>query len=230
MQQPMNSNKPLIASTNIRQFIFLASHGLRNSLTAINWSYGRLKKVEEHTEAGQMYLDQIGLNTKRLTQMLSTIFLLSRIQNEHPNISVEPCQVLKELQNAVVDEEMENSPVHIKGEEYEISTNKEVLSTLLSALLLAFYAMDPISEPHDIYITVEQLDTGLHIHFESKAYLQLLRNFNPDNLTIKSDTNQLVGGTPGLLLSLAKDISSTMGWSMNLENQGQQVEVHLQLS
>ncbi|MCA9371059.1 MAG: hypothetical protein KC680_03815 [Candidatus Peregrinibacteria bacterium] len=212
-----NERKSLIASTGLRQFMFLASHGLRNPLTAIRWSCGRLEKVEEHSEEARVYLEEIAKNTTRLTRILGAIFLLSHLQDQLQPLKYEHLVLHDMLKKSLPKEESDKSILIDGDRTLALESDAEVLHSLFSCILMGCIVAFNGYEPKPIRVQLQGQSDTVSATFLAEAPLQLLRTTPPEKLHTWQGANQLVGGTTGLLLTLSRDLAIAMGGYLKLQ-------------
>ncbi|MBI2450804.1 MAG: PAS domain S-box protein [Parcubacteria group bacterium] len=80
------------------EFIAFASHQLRTPLTAISWIAEVLLKKEKISDKGQVYLNDIRLSIRRLSELVDLFLTVSRLESGKMPIQPETFDIVKIIQ------------------------------------------------------------------------------------------------------------------------------------
>jgi K+-sensing histidine kinase KdpD len=186
------------------EFLFLASHGLLSPISAIRWGCNRLKRTDTKKLSKEQrdILDHIYGNARVLSKLFASMLLLARNEDRTYPLREEPVAIKPLLQAGARDwEELSKGTVHLKEVGMlKARTDGGILETIIQNVFTVF--AEASTEPKSLHISGVMGDDGLaEIVFESTMELPFLQSVRTiDNL---SESKPIVGGTPGLMLSLS---------------------------
>jgi signal transduction histidine kinase len=199
------------------KFLFLMSHGLRSTLSAIRWGCGRLRKTNVgQLNAEQAHLvDEIHRNAKRLSTALRSMFLLAQIEEKSYFVKRQPLFLAPLLQALI----QKGLPEHAHRmqlscpEDLQLQTDRELLETTLLDLFAVFTESNP--QPSNIFVHVTKTAEGIDINIHASVELAVLRPL-PDTRDV-SRLSQAIGDIPGLMLSLGSALGEFLDGSVDVE-------------
>jgi hypothetical protein len=191
------------------QSLFLQCQGLREPLTAIRWGASRLrnaKKWDLSAEDQKDLLDNVYDNAKLLSLIVDAMMLLAEL-DEGAKRSESHDVCIGELLKGIADEFGHPEGKHvITSPHLHVSADIHALEATIRILLAL--RSEPTQDPMNIMIHAETVGRTLRItFFASLRFPVLLESGRPSQM----------GGTTGLLLSLAKSLAASMGAAVLLE-------------
>lgn len=206
---PKNNNKTRsFSDPQIEQFIYLVSHGLRSPLTNIRWGLEMFKK----NRVGDLSQEQIDFASdlhefsRELTDILGSMIVLTHLLQDRFDLYEEDINLQKFLQQFYSHKSDE---LQKKGITYSVScpadlyvrTDKLLLGEILSNIMLSYaYATE---EPSNISMEARTEDDSIKICLQCPSvHMPILEHYGISARS--SREGEFVGGTPGLLIYLAK--------------------------
>ncbi|MFA6039014.1 MAG: histidine kinase dimerization/phospho-acceptor domain-containing protein [Candidatus Peribacteraceae bacterium] len=202
----------------IMKVLFLESHGLRSPLTAIRWACGRLRKESTGVlSKEQRYLvDHIYLNTKKLTTALESMLLLARIGERGAEKAVQELCV-KDLFDRT--RTALNPPAdvtwHIHAPHYHFTADRILLDMLLKDIFTIFLET-PAPGGRAVFIDVASANGEVSFRFRS-SFLLPVGSVDDARGDASGEGSKVIGGIPGLMLSMAQALAVHIKGSVELE-------------
>ncbi len=195
------------------EFLFLVSHGLLSPISAVRWGTSRLQRLAKDLSPEQQYLiEHIHGNAKRLATAFSSMLLLARNEDQTYTLTstVFPVQELLALY-AVGSEHPSNVKLRVACPS---DATVEGDRALLEAAFHNIFAVlqEALSEPRAVTIEVqpEEESVAINIICPLELSVQTVRSAHD------GDVRPVVGGTPGLLLSLTSSLLTYTGGSLDM--------------
>lgn len=195
-------------------YLFVASHGLRTHLSALRWAAGRLRRSAGPLTREQKHLvTEIYSHTRVLTTAINAMFILGRLEEKEYKVRPEVlslCALLQELPH-------ESAQHDVRWEvtcpdQAETFADRMILSAILSNLFIL--CIEATTEPRHVLVSVREEPGSLVARFSASWSM-------PFVTTDDSRTGgKTLGGTPGLVLSLATELAAAIGGSVFLEEVG----------
>jgi K+-sensing histidine kinase KdpD len=196
------SNQKKVPGQSV-EFLFLASHGLLSPISAIRWGANRLKRTDSKKLSKEQrdLLDHIQANARVLSKLFGSMMLLARNEDRTYELRSEPT-ALKPLLQAETKhwEKEESGTVTIECPDLiKAHTDGAMLEAVLQNIFTVFAEAGKGTKKLSIAVGLE--DGFVEIAFTGKMELPFLQSVRTiDNL---DETKPIIGGTPGLLLSLS---------------------------
>lgn len=196
--------------------LFLESHGLRTPLTAIRWACGRLRKEVSGalTPDQRMLVGHIAANAKTLTTALESMFLLAKLEERsHAHAERDVC--LPSLLESV-REKLAAPPLHLRlrSLHQHVTADQEVLETLLRDILTIFLET-PVDRERNVSVDIEAEEKSFRVTFRSSFLLPTLQM--QEKASKSGEDRRLIGGIPGLMLSMAEHLAEALGGTLELQ-------------
>ncbi len=215
---PRRTPPPQAASATARpsKFLFLASHGLLTPIAGIRWSCGRLRRTDtQHFSVEQQrLLEHIYANTRRLSTVFGSMVLLARNEDGTYASRPEKCALTDLITDEMVARESGgtlHAEMSLPGDVYVVA-DKPLLETVLQDIIACI--ADASVVPRSVNITTGTQEGRAIIRFTSMLELSFLQaRQNPGG---SDDLRLVVGGTPGLLLSLSNALAGFFGGSVDM--------------
>ncbi len=197
------------------KFLFLESHGLRSHLSALRWASGRLRKSDAAnlSKEQRRLVTEIYSHTRMLTTAMQSMLLVGRLEEQDYREKPE------ELDAALLLRSLLDSNDY-QGMEWVFSCTEKLPvrcdATLLQAILVDVLTlcMEAAQMQKKIFINAHREQQEIHIRFYAVWELPILGT-GPQSNAATSD--RLLGGTPGLMLSLASAIAAALHGTVVLE-------------
>jgi signal transduction histidine kinase len=200
----------------LMKYLFLESHGLRSPLTAIRWACGRLRKESSGSlnPEQQRLVQHIYSNTRILTAALESMLLLAKLEDQGiPYREQEVCS--QDIIDAALEKVGRSNGIRwvINAVHAHFSTDREFLEVILKDILTVF------SESSDrtdrvVFLDAEQAEDGILFSFRSALLLPSLQG----DLQETGHATKIIGGIPGLMLSLANELAKHLKGNVEMED------------
>ena len=198
------------------EFLFLASHGLLSPIAAIRWACNRLKRSDTRslTLEQQELVTHIHSNAKVLSKLFGSMLLLARNEDQTYSVRPEAISIVELLAGEAKEwEEQEGGRTSLAcAPHLKVRADSALLDVILQNLFAVF--AEASRTPRVLAIEAQQDDERVNISFTSAMELPFLQSVRTvDRL---SETRPVVGGTPGLLLSLAHSLISFLDGTLTM--------------
>jgi hypothetical protein len=195
--------------TNI---LFLAGHGLRTQLSTLRWASSRLRKSSATLTKEQRHLaEEIYDHTRILTTAMNAMLLLNRLEGREYAPRPETIDLLPVLQAAGGAQEHPSAEWTFSCEPgVAVRADRSVLDHLFACL--GVLCVQATTEPRKIFVSVQAGDRSVQLHMHARWELPLLVPGAAD----PGDAS-ILGGTPGLMLSMAREMARFLQGSVELE-------------
>ena len=211
---PKNRVLSSLTSRETMKFLFLASHGLRTPLSAIRWGCGRLRKMrKDRTPEEHHVIDQIHHNARKLTTVLGSMLTLAKLEEEAYRMKEEAILLCELIQHSADTLEFEGEPqwdIRCPGE-LTVMADRALLETIVRDLL--WLCAESTRPERATMIRAEASDGALDISFYAALELPFL---NPGASGLEDELSTVIGGTPGLLLSLTGALAKFLDGTVEL--------------
>ncbi len=205
------------------EFLFLASHGLLSPISAIRWGCNRLKRTDTKGLSKEQHdiLNHIYANARVLSKLFSSMLMLAR--NEDQTYPLHPERfILKNMLQAEARtwQDHEGGTLHLTCDpSLMVEADKGLLEAILQNLFTVF--AESSQPPRHLTITAEDNGDGfLEIVYSGTMQLSFLQSVRTiENL---DESRPIVGGTPGLLLSLSHALGGFLGAALEMHERGEE--------
>lgn len=200
------------------QMLFLVGHGLQTPLSAIRWGCSRLRKMSKGLSKEQQHvLGSIQSQAKVLSGMVNALLLVARVEDGTYDSRQQDIYLHDFLKSFGPFKEMfpgKTSRVTCP-KDFRIRTDRGVLESLLEAVSVV---IGTASDQHKgLRIQVKEEGRNFTMHFLPEIELSLLR----DASSLSGDAaGHMVGGAPGLMLSVISSLSGYLGGFIQVKNHG----------
>jgi K+-sensing histidine kinase KdpD len=207
--------EPVIVSRGMNKFIYVASHGLRSSITAIRWASNKLERTMQNktTEEEKKLLRQIHTESTKLASTLHSMLLAAKLEEGvYKGKSTAVCiyEYLSTLSTPQYTLKIDCSP------DLTIHADTEILETVLQDVLTG--CLESVTADSQLHISAQVEANSLYIHIEASLEFAFLRADSPSAMTIPYDKKEgMIGGTTGLFFSLASSILTAQNGSLHIE-------------
>jgi len=219
----MPNEKPPLSDPTIAQFLFLASHGLRSPLTNIRWGLELLGK-QKMGDLDQEQLDMIQdlhKSSKELATILKAMLLLERLARDKFEVDITNVRIADLFsdicgkQNELMGDNAVECILDIP-DDMTLSSDETLMYEILHNLVYVYvHASD---NPRKLTITGKQTEDGIILSFHSPILHLPQLNMHDATDPLKITEEHHVGGTPGLLMYLAINLSLAVRGSIEIEN------------
>jgi len=223
------------------EFVSLASHQLRTPLSSTSWYVEMLLAGDagKITKKQKEYLEEIFVSNKRMSELVSSLLNVSRLELGTFAVNVEDCDVVKTCKSVLKEMSHEIKLKKIKiSEEYDdnlnlLKTDHKLLRIIIQNLLSNSIKYTP--ESGGIHLLVEQQEKNVMIEVKDTGYgiprkdhtKVFEKLFRAENVKKKE-----IDGT-GLGLYIVKSIVDQLGgkvWFISEEDKGADFFVTLPIS
>jgi K+-sensing histidine kinase KdpD len=188
---------------------------LQSPLSAIRWGCARLKKTGGTLSAEQTRLvDGIARESKLLSRMIEALLLLARVEEMAHQPRVEDIFLRDFLVSyPPIKELFPDTEIRVLcPEDAHIETDRTLLETLFESMAVVIATAAPAGTALELQVSV---DGGQYlIEFQPAVELSFLRDFSVESA---GKDAQLVGGVPGLMLSLATSFAAFLGGKLTVQ-------------
>lgn len=213
------------AEERMRRFAADASHELRTPLAAVQGYAELLGATESLSEDGERSLDRVHEQTKRMAELVESLLLLSRLDNNQPtsdpvdvDLTRTACDLCLDFEVAAPDHSWEfvstsDDPVMVRGDENQIH---RVVQNLMSN------ARKHTSEGTQVTVTVGVSATGraqLTVHDTGEGISEDFKDKVFDRFARADSARSGAAPTTGLGLAIVKAIVEAHGGSIRVESQ-----------
>lgn len=211
-----------------RDFVANVSHELKTPIGAVSLLSEAVEEAADDPEAVRKFAGRLGVEARRLSELVGQIIDLSRLQADNPLLQAEEVDVDQVLSDAVdrcrVDAERRNVSLTIAGKHgCRVLGNERQLSVAVGNLVEnAIIYSDPgarvavaahvTAEAEDDYVEITVSDNGIGIS-SSEAQRIFERFYRVDYARSRAN-----GGT-GLGLSIVKHIAAAHGGEVSVWSQ-----------
>lgn len=210
----MFKNFSFLQSRGKLKLLFLGSHGLRSHLSALRWASSRLRKTEDNLTKEQRKLaGEIYTHTRVLTTALNSMLLIGRLEEKDYKGRSEDISLTEALQSLTQDAEYQEMEWVIScGEAIRLRCDANLLRAMLVNLFTL--SMEATQKPKKVFVNAHRENDKAYVRFYAVWELPLLAAPLAEEGPVR---NRLLGGTPGLMLSLAAELASYIGGTVELE-------------
>ncbi len=205
------------------QFLFLASHGLLSPISAIRWGAHRLKRTQAAAFSKEQndLINHIYINAKVLSKIFGSMLLLARNEDQTYTMQPERVSLHEFLKSQAKDwEEVSGRKARIVCDDHvTLSIDREMLETIFEDLFAVFSEAGPSKQ--GVKIEVQALAGRVQVAFFSPLELPFLQSVQ--TLDRKAEVRPVVGGTPGLLLSLTQSLIGFLDGGLEMQEAGNNV-------
>lgn len=195
------------------EFLFLVSHGLLSPISAIRWGTSRLERLAKNMpEEQRTIVTHLHENARRLSTAFTSMLLLAR--NDDQTYALAPAAFPLSSLLAVFTE----SNTLPKGLRLTISGPEGIRvegdRTLLETAFHNIFAVlgEACASPCTIAVEVDTDERGVAVRFTCPLDLTIQSVCAANDGAIRA----VVGGTPGLLLSLTHSLLGFTGGSVQM--------------
>jgi K+-sensing histidine kinase KdpD len=202
------------------QMLFLVGHGLQTPLSAIRWGCSRLQKMGKGTMTKEQLEVLTGIHheAKILSGMLNALLLVARVEDG----THEPKQQDIYLHDFLMSfgpfkHLFPDKAVRVScPKDLMLRTDRILLESLLEAVSVVIGSASESKK--GLVITVAHTKGDCVLSFSPDIELSFLRDLEA---TMVSDV-QIVGGTPGLMLSVIASLSNALGGTIDVLQHGKE--------
>ena len=188
------------------EFLFLASHGLLSPISAIRWGCNRLTRSDARNLSDEQrdLVSHIHRNARTLTRLFGSMLLLARNEDQTYTMRPEKLELADLLAAEKKEWELhEHGTVHLHCPPgLKAHVDSAILESVLQNLFAVF--AEGTDESRKLSIDAEEEADNVRISFTGSLELPFLQSVR--TLDRSAETRPVVGGTPGLLLSLAQSL------------------------
>jgi signal transduction histidine kinase len=208
------NNRPTSKASQGKSMVFLASHGLQTPLSAIRWGIGRLKHMSKGLSPEQAAIvDGVHGQAKLLSQMFDSLLLLAKVDEGTPWQRKKEDIYLRDF--FLTLEETKNLPPDLTlaldcADDLRLRIDRKIFDGIVHALLIV--ASTGARMPKQALPVKVEIDTDEElctITFAAPLQLSLVEDVEMG--TVDPDARMIVGGVPGLMLSVASSLSNAIG-------------------
>lgn len=200
------------------EFLFLASHGLLSPISSIRWGSNRLRRIAEDSFTGEQreLVEHIHSNAKMLTKLFGAMLLLARNEDGTYVAHPEPL-LLKDFLRHQEDEWRETNSGTVTivcPADLRCAADPGMMEMIVQNLFAVFSTAGDGNAA--LTIEAKQTDGWVEITFLGHlelAFLQGVQTVRDPSLrshaaggATTTEVKSVVGGTQGLLLSLAQSL------------------------
>ena len=202
------------------EFLFLASHGLLSPLSAIRWGCNRLKRTDTKNLSKEQLelLDHIYGNARVLSKLFGSMLLLARNEDRTYTIQSAPL-ALHPMLLSELDEwkkEANAQGVLVCKEGLSADTDSAIVEAVVQNIFTVF--AEAGRDPKELRVEAKHLGHGAEISFTGALDLPFLQSVRTlENL---DESRPIVGGTPGLLMSLSNALMGFLGGRLEMHEEG----------
>ncbi len=213
MKKPQVATQPAQERMKV---LFLESHGLRSPLTTIRWACGRLKKEAPQSLSlrQQSLVERIHGNVIMLSTALESMLLIAKVEEgQHLKRREELCigDILSRREAWGIPAALK---VHIHCPHLHFMGDRQIVETIFKDIFTIFVDYDQETSPM-VLIEISSQDGVLSCAFRSSFLLPVLHHHEASETGEGGET--MVGGIPGLMLSMAHDLAKTINGTVELE-------------
>lgn len=183
------------------RFLVLAGHGLQTPLSSIRWGVQRLRKTDTKQLSKQQkhLIDSIDGNARTLSRVLSSMLLLARNEEHTYTLGSDDIGLAGFFKQLAQEAKEEGIALAVSvPATLTLTADPHMFSTVMENLLSVF--SESASAPKKVKLSASRTGTDIHIVCETAMEFPLLSGDGTQ------DVNKLVGGTSGLMLSLAHSL------------------------
>lgn len=212
---------PPTTSGNRGQMLFLVGHGLQTPLSAIRWGCSRLKKISKRlTKEEAHVLENIQTQAKVLADMVNALLFVARTEDGTYSARLQDIYLHDFLVSfAPLKEVFPDRMVHVScPEDLLIKADRKALECLLEAVSVIMGSGS--DKKNDLTIEVQTKGRKGYVSMNFLPELEL--SFLRDASVLENGSSpQIVGGTPGLMLSVITSLCKFMGGFVHVKKQGE---------
>ncbi len=207
------------AAAKRQPMLYLASHGLQTPISAIRWGCGRLKRMAAGLPPEQRQIvEDVQEQAKLLSRMFEALLLLAKVE-DGTHISALQDIYLHDFLQTVVAASALPQDVSWKlscPDDLRLRTDRALLTALTEALLLvvAYGARGQ----RTVHVTIARHGTPQECIVTIHAPLQLAL-VEDAAIARQEDGQRIVGGVPGVMLSVAAALASALGGSLQVHDE-----------
>ncbi|MDD4319505.1 MAG: histidine kinase dimerization/phospho-acceptor domain-containing protein [Candidatus Peribacteraceae bacterium] len=197
------------------KYLFLESHGLRSPLTAIRWACGRLRKdtTGALNPVQRQLVQHVYANARKLSVALESMLLLAKIEDGMMRLQPQE-HCIKDLFDAMREKAGVPRSVRwvIESPHVHAVADRDVLEMIFKDIAAVFTEADPEREM-TVFVDVAAAPESLVVNFRSSVIFPTLSKDGG----APSETLRMVGGTQGLMLSMAQELAKHLRGTVELE-------------
>ncbi len=212
-------------STAAGQMLFLAGHGLQTPLSAIRWGCSRLGKTARKKMNAEecRLLDGIQHEARLLSGMLNALLLVAK--TEEGTFSAREQDIyLRDFLTSfspLRDLAGGKTPRIACPKDLRIRADRAVLETVFQAIVVILESSGPLTG--GVRVKVDEKDGECFVHILPPIELSFLREV-PLSVQLQ-DSPQLVGGAPGLMLSILMSLCGILRGGIDVAPEGKRTHV-----
>jgi signal transduction histidine kinase len=199
--------------------LLLAGHALHSPLSVIRWGCARLKKTPGMALSSQQQrvIDGIQQEARLLSRIIDVLLVTSRVQQQLQKMHPKEMQLQSVLAATLTPELLSGRDIAITcPAQLMVFADDAVAESLLTSLGLLLVTAATHSQP--LRLEVSQEGEVCEVRAFPPLQFSVLRD--PSLLSDDTDTGELVGGVPGLMLSLLPVLSLALGWTFDVREHG----------
>lgn len=198
------------------KFLFLASHGLLSPIAGIRWGCGRLRRTDTQnlSEEQKKLLEHVYTNAKRLSKVFGSMILLAR-NEDGTYVPREETITLSDMLETDARDRDGGAELTVTVEcdaDLAVRCDRPLLETVIQDV--ASVIGEAAAEPRTLAVRAVAEGDRVAVSFESALELSFLQSVQSGSA--KPEVRMVVGGTPGLLLSLSNALAGFMGGSVEM--------------
>ncbi len=198
------------------EFLVLASHALQTPLSGIRWGLSRLHKSEKDswTQDQKKLLSHIDADARTLSRLLQSLILVTRAADPAYVAQPESVDLAVSIAGIVGKAKEEGTTITIDvGDMPNVYVDPLLLDGILQNLLGVF--VEAQVEDKSIGVSLSAAESMVTVHFDAPLEFPLI---NSDTVVgSDSQSGQIVGGTPGLMLSMAQTLAQVLQGTVEME-------------
>ena len=212
---PKRSSAPMQPGDG-RQFLFLVSHGLLTPISGIRWACSRLRKtdMEALSDEQRRLVTNIQNNAQRLSKAFGSMVLLARNEDATYQTKIEEI-ILRDLVSVQAAEVENAQEVKLSLDcppSLSVRGDRGLLETVVQNILSV--CVEGMREPKELTLAAQEEDGMVTLVFTCALELSFVELARPAHNATK--LQPVVGGTPGLLLSLTHSLLGFMDGTLEM--------------
>ncbi|MDO8648757.1 MAG: histidine kinase dimerization/phospho-acceptor domain-containing protein [Candidatus Peregrinibacteria bacterium] len=184
-------------------FLFIASHGLMTPISAIRWGCNRLQRSGgKLSEEQKRLIEHLHTNAKTLSHVFDSMLFLARVEDGTYPTKTESVDLQEFLQSNHIEKAFVGPLKLTCPPGCSVKTDRGIFEVIFSNIFAVF--SDARLKNGALKVTVEEGEGRVEVSFESKMQLAFLQSVR--TVQASAEKRPVVGGTPGLRLSLVQSL------------------------
>lgn len=211
-----SSVSPAAPRQHMVEFLVLASHALQTPLSGIRWGLSRLHKSEKDswTQEQKKLLAHIDADAHTLSRLLQSLILVTRAGDSQYVAQPQSVDLSVLLDALVAKAKAEGSTLIVaKSDVANVLVDMQLLEGILQNLLGVF--LEAQADNQSIQVSLSSESGMTSIHFDAPLEFPLIDSDSVAGSHVQ--TGQIVGGTAGLMLSMAQALAQVMHGTVEME-------------